>query len=202
MGVIIPTFVLVDSAFERNVLERWHPCAGNAGLSTTGAFTAVEGEPPYVRISEFESIEALKDACQAGGVGSTSADVLGIPPVQRQVYRSRGENFAQTNAVIGSRTYVVASIMSVRQDREDDLNAWYLQEHIPGLLEIDGWLRSRRFERVAGVGPKHLALHDLLDLEVRKHPKFHEIMATSWRRRLVDVRTAYDRRLLRVEDQT
>lgn len=193
--------LLLDSAFDPEALERQHPGAA-PGLVTTSKYTAVEGEPPYVRISEYESLAALRSAIEGHRASQrdTTEAMPGIPAVQRQIYASRGEDFSAPGAALGSRTYVVASAMSVREDCEQDLNAWYLEEHIPGLLKIDGWLRSRRFGKVAGTGPRHLALHDLRDLELRKQPAFTEIMTTPWRLRLVEVRTAYDRSLLKIDE--
>lgn len=197
--------VLIDSAFDQNALERQHPSSA-PGLLGTGKYSAVEGEPPFVRISEYQSLEALRKAVERHRANMLDSDhdgdlIPGIPAVQRQAYQTRGEDFGATGEALQQAKYLVASTMSVREDSEDDLNAWYVGEHIPGLLKIDGWLRSRRFERIAGPGPQHLALHDLRDLEVRKHPAFQQVMTTPWRLRLVEMRTAYDRRLLKVDER-
>ena len=196
--------VLIDSAFDPQALERQHPRPG-PGLLATGKYLAVEGEPPFVRISEFETPEALRGALERQRANfNDSRDnqelIPGIPMVQRRIFNSRDEDFGASGEALASSRFLVASTMSVRADHEDDLNAWYLEEHIPALLKIDGWLRSRRFEKVAGPGPLHLALHDLRDLEMRKQPAFHEIMNTPWRLRLVEARTAFDRSLLKIDD--
>ena len=198
--------VLIDSAYDPQALERQHPQPG-PGLLATGKYLAVEGEPPFVRISEYESSEALRGALERHRTNlSDSQDsqelIPGIPMVQRRIFNSRNEDFGASREALASSRFLVASTMSVRADHEDDLNAWYLEEHIPALLKIDGWLRSRRFEKVAGPGPLHLALHDLRDLEMRKEPAFHKIMTTPWRLRLVEVRTAFDRSLLKIDDGT
>ena len=38
-----------------------------------------------------------------------------------------------------------AVFFSVPDDREDDFNSWYEEEHIPALLKAPGWLMIRRF---------------------------------------------------------
>ena len=198
--------VLIDSAFDWHIVESLHPQPGPGQLAT-GKYLAVEGEPPFVRISEYESMEALSGALESHrmtiGDHSASDEILpGIPTVQRRIFRSRGEDFGEPGEAERSGRFVVASTMSVGQDHEEDLHAWYLEEHIPALLRIDGWLRSRRFEKVAGPGPLHLALHDLRDLEMRQQAAFHDIMTTPWRLRLVEARTAFDRSLLKIDDGT
>jgi hypothetical protein len=83
--------------------------------------------------------------------------------------------------------------MSVQPDALDDFHAWYRDEHIPGLLSVPGWLRIRRFERVAGDGADFLALHDLADLGVYEHPKFQAAATTPWLERVKTYTTVRER---------
>lgn len=182
--------LLIDAADDRGQLERNHPLGG-ANVRNFCRHVAIQGGPRFIWISEFASPEALADALAWDG----SQVVPGVPALRRRVYRPRGESFGSDAEAAGCQ-FLGASSMSVEEKDDVELNAWYLDEHIPGLLKIDGWARSRRFELVAGQGPKHLALHDMRDLAVREHADFHAIMTTPWRRRIMEMRTEYDRKLL------
>ena len=48
----------------------------------------------------------------------------------------------------------------VPQDREDEFNRWYNEEHIQEILNVPGVLNAARYEAVRG-GPKHLAAYEL-----------------------------------------
>ena len=61
--------------------------------------------------------------------------------------------------------YLYADFFSVPDDRAEEFNNWYDQEHIPMLLKCPDWLRIRRFEIYDGEPQPwtHLALHYLDD---------------------------------------
>jgi len=48
----------------------------------------------------------------------------------------------------------------VPEDREDEFNRWYNEEHIAEILTVPGVLDAARYEAVKG-GPKHLACYEL-----------------------------------------
>ena len=50
---------------------------------------------------------------------------------------------------------------------EDELNAWYAEEHIGRLLKVPGFRQARRFRAIDG-RPKYLALYDLESLDALK----------------------------------
>jgi hypothetical protein len=66
-------------------------------------------------------------------------------------------------------------------ERPDELAAWYREEHVPLLLEIPGWRRTRRFRRRAGAGPEHLALHEVDDPGVFDSPAYRAATSTPRR---------------------
>ena len=70
---------------------------------------------------------------------------------------------------------------------EDEFNAWYDLEHIPGRLAIEGFLTAERF--VSTSRPRrYLALYDLARAEVLHTPQYLGIAGandTPWTRRIV-----------------
>jgi len=75
---------------------------------------------------------------------------------------------------------------SVPDDRAEDFNAWYTQEHVPMLLECRQWLSCRRFLIQDGEPQPwtHLALHYLADVAALDSPERAAARETEWRRRL------------------
>ncbi len=80
-----------------------------------------------------------------------------------------------------------AVAFAVPEEDERDFEAWYAEEHVPLLMEADGWLRVRRYRVLpAHDGPPwtHLALHELRDADVMNAPERERARTTAWRDRL------------------
>ncbi|WGW11689.1 hypothetical protein LWF01_16585 [Saxibacter everestensis] len=56
---------------------------------------------------------------------------------------------------------------------EEEFEDWYVDEHVPLLLQAGDWLRVHRYRVVDGVGGPwtHLALHELATAEVMRSPE-------------------------------
>jgi hypothetical protein len=80
---------------------------------------------------------------------------------------------------------ILAVAMSVPAGTEDDLAAWYTDEHIPMLLAVPGWRRIRRFRLVEGSGPDFLSLHELDGPEAFAEDGYRTAISTPWRDRIV-----------------
>lgn len=78
-----------------------------------------------------------------------------------------------------------------RPGTEDELSAWYDDEHIPLLMGVPEWLRIRRFELVGDGAPRFLAIHDLASVRAFEHPVQRRAGTTSWRSRVIADRLQY-----------
>ena len=90
----------------------------------------------------------------------------------------------------------MAVSMSVPESAEADMEAWYVEEHIPMLLAVPGWRRSRRYVLTSGDGPKYLSLHEIDSHASFDLPEYKAAISTPWRNRIVEL---YDP-ALRTED--
>lgn len=81
---------------------------------------------------------------------------------------------------------VFAVFFSVPDDRAEEFNAWYDEEHGPMLLKCKDWLMIRRFEIYDGEPQPwtHLALHYLRDGSALESPELEAARNTEWRDRL------------------
>ena len=78
--------------------------------------------------------------------------------------------------------YVVET--DVLTEQEDDFNAWYEQEHLPGLAAVPGSVAAARFVRVAGSGPRYVASYDLASLDTYGSAAWLAVRATPWSSRV------------------
>lgn len=82
--------------------------------------------------------------------------------------------------------YLYAVFFTVPADREEAFNAWYVEEHVPLLLNCEQWLGCRRYRVVDGHPATftHMALHHLHDLSALESPAREAARATPWRAKL------------------
>ena len=66
-----------------------------------------------------------------------------------------------------------------------DMEAWYAEEHIPMLLAVPGWRRSRRYRLGSGDGPRYLSLHEIDSRAAFDTPEYKAAVSTPWRDRIV-----------------
>ncbi|MBL8303146.1 MAG: hypothetical protein JNM26_10270 [Ideonella sp.] len=89
--------------------------------------------------------------------------------------------------VVAGWHYVVET--DVLPEMEDEFNAWYTEEHLPGLAAVPGTVRAWRYRRV-GDGPRYTACYDLATHETFGSPPWLAVRATPWSDR---VRPAFRR---------
>jgi hypothetical protein len=77
--------------------------------------------------------------------------------------------------------------MNIAPEAEQELNAWYDEEHIPRLSAVSGCLSARRFEVVSAVSDgsqRYLALYHLTGPEVCSSKSWEVAADTEWTRKL------------------
>ena len=77
--------------------------------------------------------------------------------------------------------YIVET--DVLPEFEDDLNAWYAQEHLPGLAGVPGTVRAARYRDDIG-SPKSYACYDLTNASVLGSPPWLAVRETPWSARV------------------
>ena len=72
----------------------------------------------------------------------------------------------------------------VPQNKEEEFNRFYNEEHMAERLAIPGFLSAARYEAVLN-GPKHLAFYELESPEVLESPEYMEVRRnpTEWTQR-------------------
>ena len=73
--------------------------------------------------------------------------------------------------------------MDPEADWQDELFAWYDQEHLPGLAAVAGTAQAFRYLNLDH-GPLSLACYDLVDAEVMGCPAWLAVRGTDWSARV------------------
>ena len=73
--------------------------------------------------------------------------------------------------------------INVANEKEDDFNAWYTEEHIPALLKVPGVLSARRYKSCEGTH-RYVAIYHLLKPEVTKTDAWSNAINTPWSSRI------------------
>ncbi|RSZ30755.1 hypothetical protein EJO66_25295 [Variovorax beijingensis] len=82
---------------------------------------------------------------------------------------------------VATHHYVVET--DVLPGFEDELNAWYAREHLPGLAAVPGTVRAARYIDLAG-SPRYYACYDLADPQALGSPEWLAVRATAWSARV------------------
>ena len=120
------------------------------GVGSAYRYRALDEEKPsWLALYELES-PAVVDSPEYKALSANASDrdrsvAAGLATLDRRVY----EQVSEDGSPAGRPTPVILAVaMSVPEESEDDLAAWYTEEHIPMLLEVPGWRRIRRFRLV------------------------------------------------------
>jgi hypothetical protein len=81
---------------------------------------------------------------------------------------------------------LLLNAMNVTPEAEDDFNAWYDEEHLPGLLAVPGTLSARRYRSVAeGEGVRrYVAIYHLDSPEATYSDAWKTAVDTPWSARV------------------
>lgn len=89
----------------------------------------------------------------------------------------------------GEGNVLLAASMRVKPGQRDELDKWYMEEHIPLLQKVPGWLRTRRFitAKVEGKDDEDvefLALHDFAPVNGIGGEEANASRSTEWYKRV------------------
>jgi hypothetical protein len=157
-------------------------------------------KPPWLALYELDGPEVL-DGPEYKALGSGVSDrdravISGLGVLDRRVYEQISSDGSPASG--GPAPVILAVALSVPAEAEEDLAAWYTEEHIPMLLQVPGWRRIRRFRltrAMDGSAPDFLSLHEVAGPEVFEEPGYRAAVSTPWRDRVVALALRRERRV-------
>jgi hypothetical protein len=81
----------------------------------------------------------------------------------------------------GGYHYIVETDIS--KESEEEFNAWYDTEHLPGLARVPGTISAKRFLRTSG-SPRYIACYELVSPAVMESKEWLAIRHTAWSSRI------------------
>ncbi len=80
--------------------------------------------------------------------------------------------------------YVVET--DVLPERDDELNAWYAEEHMPGLASVPGAVHTARYRNTGALdaGPRYHAAYDLVSPDTLGSAPWLAVRGTAWASRI------------------
>jgi hypothetical protein len=165
------------------------------GISAGYRFRALDdAAPPWLAIYETTARAVESPEYKALGPSASAREkaVLSqLALLDRRVY----EQVSFDGAALERPGPVLMIVsISVPAALEDDMAAWYAEEHIPMLLAVPGWQRIRRYRLTAGTAPAWLSLHDVASTDVLDTPEYKAAVSTPWRNRIVSGAIARENR--------
>ncbi|OAE62151.1 hypothetical protein A7J67_14305 [Achromobacter xylosoxidans] len=157
----------VDAARARDLAGRL--AEGLAGV-TICAFAALEADETYIYV---RGAQALPDV---------AARVSELAPGAHARVLHRTLDLAGASAGQEAPWHYIVET-DVLPEAEADLNAWYDQEHLPGLAAVPGTVRAQRWE-CRDESPRYLACYDLHTQETFGSPPWLAVRATDWSSRV------------------
>ena len=158
-----------------------------------------EAKPPWLVLYDLDSPDVL-DSPEYQALGATASERdktvgAGLATLDRRIYTQLSSDGTAPDE---PAPVLLAVALSVPAGAEDDLQAWYTDEHIPMLLEVPGWQRIRRFRLVRGMdgpAPEFLSVHELAGPQVLEEPGYRAAISTPWRDRIVSSALGRERRV-------
>lgn len=166
------------------------------GVSAGYRFRALDDKAPRwlayyeMKVGVLESPEY-----KALGVSASAREksiMSQLATLDRRVYELISDDGSPSD---GPPPVVLAVSLSVPPGREQDLAAWYADEHIPMLLAVPGWRRVRRFRLTGGTAALYLSLHEVAGTSVFTEDSYRVATGTPWMKRIVSSAIGRERRL-------
>lgn len=170
------------------------------GFASAARYRAADGlKPPWLAVYEIEPGVLDSPAYKALYENNSDREksiLARLATLERREYELiSDERPASRPSPEGPAPALLAVSMSVPAGTEDDMTAWYTQEHIPMLLAVPGWRRARRYRMISGTGPEYLSLHEVDGPHVFDSDAYKAATTTPWRNRIVAGAVGRERRV-------
>lgn len=154
------------------------------GFHSASRYEAIDGEPRWLACYFLDDMSALElpeyQRLKSSPGERTARMLANVSGFTRYLC----DEIFDTGAVDEAAGALSAVAFAVPDAAAARFDAWYEEEHVPMLMQADGWVRVRRFRaRPGGDGPPwtHFALHELRDETAMSAPEREAARTTSRR---------------------
>jgi hypothetical protein len=159
--------------------------SGQASLETAHNALTLAGSP-HSEVSVFYQSVAASDDFGLVQYFHEAIEKGTLSPISsgRTIAQYQCREVSDTGPTNEVASVLMIVAFSVPEHRRQNIDDWYRQEHIPLLMQADGWLRARRYETIEQRGGAHytsLALHELRNEAVLDSSERKAARSTPWR---------------------
>jgi hypothetical protein len=152
--------------------------------------------PQWLALYDLDSLDVLDSPAYKMLAANTSEREKKVTAGLATLRRHRYELLTADGTGTRGAPVLLIVALSVPAGAEDDLAAWYTDEHIPMLLAVPGWRRIRRFRLAGGdPAPEFLSIHEVDSLDVFTQDSYKAAVSTPWRDRIVASAVQRERRV-------
>jgi hypothetical protein len=164
------------------------------GFGSVARFRAADGLSPSW-LATYEVAPGTLDGAAYKAVWENASarerSIMAAATIDRRLYSPISDSGDTGEAP----PVLMAVSMSVPSSGVADMEAWYVEEHIPMLLAVPGWRRSRRYRLASGDGPRYLSLHEIDSRAAFDSAEYKAAVSTPWRERIVGSAIGRERRV-------
>lgn len=143
-------------------------------LTVTGReFPHVSGVTDRADITWWQAID--------GDAWRTYFNAVGAPPEGSDEIQLITDLKGISHQEVGGFHYIVET--DVSEASEEEFNAWYDTEHLPGLARVPGTISAKRYLRLTGK-PRYIACYELVSPAVMESQEWLAVRHTAWSSRI------------------
>lgn len=181
---------LWDEEFGRWCDEEHRPALLRVpGYLVAQRYVALDGPPKHLTLYEIDSIDAYRSEAHDRAVDTPWRARI-RPHVQTRLgfySQTYPENDVFHGAAWNDGATPAKAILVIRLDiapeRDEELEEWYSQEHLPALCGVPGVIGGRIFKAIEG-GPKHMTIFHLAYPEAQASDAWRQAASTPWTMRM------------------
>ncbi|KAF5375706.1 hypothetical protein D9615_009363 [Tricholomella constricta] len=171
------------------------------GFSSAARYKALDGKPPsWLALYDTSTPEYLQsDEYKALSINAPAGEksiISRLVTLNRRIY-SRFSTLEKPGfdaaAVLPAKVVLVVGLQPASQEKEEDMNKWYAEEHLDLIAKVPGFLRARRYKLVSQIelagkadanSPvaafPYVTLYDLETDAFLTDPALKEAVTTPW----------------------
>lgn len=148
---------------------------------------AVQGEPSHLVVYWLQEPGALETPEYQRVKAEPSPRTAHMLDHVAAFTRFSGEEIGDAGERRAGR-YLYLVTFSVPEERKEEFDAWYEQDHVPLLLRHPSWVRCRRYAITEGVPEEvtRAAVHEIDDLAALASTERQQARESPWRLRLAE----------------
>lgn len=154
------------------------------GFLRARRYVSEQGEPKYVAIYDLEDAHVLASDAYMQVAKNPTPWTTKVTSALQFFLRNEYELVQSIGESRDDASYMLLVRIEADKEHLEDLDAWYIEEHLPALAAVPGVIAARRYRATAG-SPLYLATYELESPDVRTSDAWRAAGNTPWMQKLL-----------------